>query len=615
MKDELKRQAVDAAETPAGELPASIRFRGLDHQSKILKSECGFVAERKSMNEDEPRYELISDFVMDLVRVERFADRDVRTVQRIVRLHNRKTGQLVDVVAQPKDMVGKYNFRTWLLSHGDFNFWGTEADVERIIAMTFNGTSDEVRLKNISGYDTETGHWIFTNGAVSKDGKVTLLDEKKGYIPVGDEKYRLTTNDRDEKVKRTPTLKFGVLADKSRALLKTVIRKTVELWGPGAEIGWAWFLAILWRSNWIAHTEQFPLLFVTGNPSIGKTQFIKACGLQLYGISMEPLSIAKLTPVGLFNITNSMCNIPLFLDEFKSEMLANPEIMEMLKGNADNASKVVGSTDPHKTVTRTHRTGFVICGESRPTDEALASRNVSADLVKNDNRKLFDETVELCQGLSCALVPFVQQWEEWWPHILDRSRALMTEWREATKLDSRIVFNYAKVCATIDVLLPDETRKARFFAAMVVKGEEMEDKNPLANLLKVLPYLLREKKAFIPCRVNLKKRILAVNANFLIHRCSEYYRSPIQNTKDLIRSGKMADLLIPSHTDTPVHAEVDDLRDGKVRKINSRCFVFDMTHPLVKEVAEFLAQQDKPDRDGHAYPTGPSNPDDPFMQN
>lgn len=270
MNEDLKNQAADQAATPEGTVPASTPYLNFDRQTKIVQNEVGYLVERtsrdKETGEQKSTLVQISDFFMEPVRVERFADRDSKTVQRIVRLVNPELKCSVEAIVQSKDLASRYNFKCWARDQGPFNFWGSEDDIDRIAKIVCSKDGDEVLLKNISGLDIDTDHWIFANSAISKDGVVTQLDKKKGYIPVENEKYRLAANDKDTKVIRAPTLKCGVEPKKAEALLRTVIDKTIKLWGPGAEIGWAWFLAILWRSKWMEETEQFPMLFVTGNP-------------------------------------------------------------------------------------------------------------------------------------------------------------------------------------------------------------------------------------------------------------------------------------------------------------------------------------------------------------
>lgn len=617
MNEDLKNQATDAVDATEGEIPNSAPVNSIESQSRVRKNDKGYIrlkVSKTKTDEDVPVWDQISNFHMRLVRVERHADEEATTVQRVIELVDPSTGYRREVIVQPKELVGEYNFNTWLLAQGNFDWRGTPADVKTILSGLWAQATVEVFLKNIAGYEKGTGTWIFQNGAITKDGKVYLYDEQKTCIDIDGLKYRLAINEQDSTINRAPVMDFKVDPVKSKELLRKIIANTIELWGPGAETAWAWALSHLWRSRWLSEAAQFPLLMVIGTPSLGKTQFIQLMVLKLYGLMYEPLSMKQASEVGVYNLINQMSNIPVFLDEFRGEMVNNSETFEFLKGNADGAGKIVGSLSTFKTKTRPHRTGLIICGETRTPNEALDSRSINCDLVKKENVALYEDTVRMCRKLPGVLVSVIQQWDDLWKLIWDRKDVLLKQWRIASpKTDSRIVLNYAKVCSAMDVILPDETRAERFLSLMVTKGEETQEKNELAKMLARMPYMVENERAFIPCRYNAKKRRFAVNAAYLIQSYAGSTRSTPQSSTELIRYGKSCGLLIPMHRPITQGVEIEQLnREQKKVMVMNKCFLFDATHPTVSEVVSKLGIMDKSETRDSLQPDA-NNPDDPFM--
>lgn len=203
----------------------------------------------------------------------------------------------------------------------------------------------------------------------------------------------------------------------------------------------------------------------------------------------------------------------------------------------------------------------------------------------------------------------VRQWDEYWQHIVDRKELLYRTWRMAApKVDSRIILNYARVCAAIDVHLPDDGRSMRFFNMMTAKASETQEKNELAKMIKYLPWFLKVKKTAIPWSINKKKKCLNVHADFLITQYAENFKIPAQSAKELIRYGKQSNILVLNHPDAP---HVVAIKNPLTKASSSnRCFMFDATNDIVvvEEVIEQLSVTGKTDEDNYQ-----SNPDDLFM--
>lgn len=583
MNKSFDQPAQTAPGNSPGVPPDDARARNFDAQPGIVLGQNQYYAQRSGKDGAQPPPVQISNFVMNVVRTERFIDQSDPVVRRTVRL-TADTGYSVETTANPEEICNKNAFRKFILSKGNFHFYGSDADVERIIALTFKADGREINAKHIAGLEPDTGHWIFQNGCVGSDGKIYRPDSA-GVVAIGGKSYKLEHSDLDGKAVRAPKLCFDSTVN-GDDLLRSVMLNTGTLWGPQTELAWGWMLAALWRTNWLAEAGNFPLLFIAGPRALGKNTFMRIA-MRLYGVESNPISLNGLTDTSIYTVNNRFCNIPVWLDEFKNDIKVT--VREALKGNYDGSDQVRGTLDQFVTKTRRHRTGMVITGESRPDDSALDSRSVTPALVQQANYELLRETELQAKGLSTFLVMLLPKVRSVWTPIYDGYRVLYEGWKQKGALQSRACENYAKACATLNVLLPDAARQGRFREWLVQRVEMNAETNIIAEMLRSLPYLVQVRKLDVPYRVEAGSRRLHVCAAFLVNAyCDQNREQRKPKTDELIRLGKDGGLLIPSHTDKPMKAYVDENTDGQKTKVQQRCFIFDGTNPIVAEVIEGL---------------------------
>jgi hypothetical protein len=177
-----------------------------------------------------------------------------------------------------------------------------------------------------------------------------------------------------------------------------------------------------------------------------------------------------------------------------------------------------------------------------------------------------------------------------WNLIFDRYRVLVDQWKQCESVQSRACENYTKACAVLEVILPDPDRASRFRELLNRRVQRNEETNIMAQMVRLLPYLIKAKKFRIPCRIDTTTRQLAVQASFLVNAYYNHERDQNKLKPDeLIRLGKDESLLKSLHHDKPMKARIEEQTERGPQTIQQRCFIFDSENPIVAEVVEQLA--------------------------
>jgi hypothetical protein len=167
------------ASNPSAVLPQETRTRDLDSQIRIIEKNNRYYVKPKGGEDGEERLpEQISNFTMEVVRTERFADDAEAGVRRTIRL-TADTGFSIPTTADPEQICNKAAFKKFLLSKGNFHFWGNDSTVELLMAKIFRPDGAEVLAKQISGYEPETDLAKWADGHEHLHGQQSLLQHPR----------------------------------------------------------------------------------------------------------------------------------------------------------------------------------------------------------------------------------------------------------------------------------------------------------------------------------------------------------------------------------------------------------------------------------------------------
>lgn len=609
----LLDEAKAITETEIGSLPEETPVQGYESQCQVKKTGMGRYAMRDSKKKkkegedessDESAWADVSDFTLDLVRTERYADSDNKETQYVLRVHPEK-GSLVnpaavDVVATPEDLMPKLNFDRFLLSRGRYQMWGPPAVHQRILKIVLdNPKAQHVDLKSVVGFDPRSGIWLVENGAVGAGGEIYRADEQGViHLPTGPVRMLSPMQDEedDNQSKRKfeselPRFNFDYKYD-ALLLLRQGIDLTCKVYGPQAELGWAWHLVQLFEQFYHL-TSNNPLLLLHGPMGRGKTEFGKILR-SIWGMTKAPPSLQEISVTGMYTRLNTMSGVPSTLEEYRPGAYDTNK-QECLKNTYNRNPREVGTLDATKMKQRRIRGSYMLVGEWTPDDAALDSRLITVAVEGRHNSEIYRQLGELKKNLNALPVRILtDDYANSWANIKAAYEATVTRYRETyPSVDFRVITNYAKMVAVLSGVAPDPSREDRFGVFMVGKMTDTRESNSAVEVLKRIPALMRDDpRSWIPFGYNDKKDVFRVQASMLLSR---YYtrggtpdkgKKPIKVT-EFIRYGLDAKILLPMHPPEPVMGRVTDrTRDGEEKSFVQRCFLFDLNNPLVREVAK-----------------------------
>jgi hypothetical protein len=129
---------------------------------------------------------------------------------------------------------------------------------------------------------------------------------------------------------------------------------------------------------------------------------------------------------------------------------------------------------------------------------------------------------------------------------------------------------------------------------MLQKQEANVQENPAVRLLTNLPAIMKNSRLWVCYRVNHKKNFLAIHAAEMLFASNQQDRDRTSTgqqmrTDAFLRLARDAKILVPTHPDKPWGSIVlTKSADGDIKPRNQKCFLFDLSHPIVKEVAESI---------------------------
>jgi hypothetical protein len=234
---------------------------------------------------------------------------------------------------------------------------------------------------------------LIPNG--EKDGKDTKdTKDGKGGHPVqgvaeGDSPYRLVEGEDD----------FAAVRD---LFGECCARLCETLGGEEGRLVMGSMLAYAAAPEFYSKEKNFPGLWMTGQRGSGKTTLARWI-MRIYGMSIEEegLSMMKATTVGLALVMQQYCNIPTWLDEYKTEMDSAQAKMEFVKSLYDRHASVKKTFGEQR---RKVRTNAIITSEITSGDSATRQRfphvQVSALRRQGEHKEWFQENAKFFFALA-----------------------------------------------------------------------------------------------------------------------------------------------------------------------------------------------------------------------
>jgi len=279
------------------------------------------------------------------------------------------------------------SFKKMVEGWGNFNFEkGTATDYSKVKTFLMDQMGDG-RMINVLGWQHE-GFWAFNNMAIDKDGKLYRyneygsfsFDEVQYYVPSANKIYRMNQN-KFVNQKLVDYIDTGVTFAEWSAQMCKVHRQH-------AHIAIAFGVACIFSDIIFNHHKFFPMYFLYGEASTGKSKLIEAIQ-RLFGYPQSPIQItgkantdkAKIRKFAQFN------NMVVFLEEFN-----NTADVEMLKGLWNRYGYERGNIDSaFGTDSVPISSGVTMTGNEYPINDALLTRLIIDEMLRNtftDSEKL-----------------------------------------------------------------------------------------------------------------------------------------------------------------------------------------------------------------------------------
>jgi len=409
-----------------------------------------FVVERnnkymkRKIVKDETVYTDVTNFTIDLVS--NLID-DNGEVKRMFVLTDVSGNKSKPLIADADTLSSTVKFSSWLLKYGNYNFLGSQGELNEIIKRLFT-FDDNLTTHNPfrEGY--------FDNGYLFKDARISqgkvwtpgddgiIWEDRTGYLMEG-----LSSSQRNARTARISSKPFDYV---------DMFKKLVANWNNYDPVfGVGWILASVYSDAFHEKYGVFPILWVTGEPGGGKTSFntlIAAC----HGMDHISSNVKEATLASMLRTLGYYGNLAVWYDEYIDE-----KAIEGRHGFFRSVYNRQGATKADRFSERKiHHTDvngcLMISGTVMPNDDALAQRCIHITLSKaSRNGSTYKWLSANRRKFSYMYYDLAMRREEILPRMLQTSEdcleKLVTEW----ELDERYAVNYAIILAALEEIVPD----------------------------------------------------------------------------------------------------------------------------------------------------------------
>ncbi len=354
------------AQQPAKEKPNPIVPKDIDPNEF---EKWGFYEENNSYHfRIKDSIVKLSNFIMKPI----FHIDSIIDPKRIYELVN-EHGYRVVVNLDMNEMTSLQGFQRNVESKGNFMFWGQMGQFQKLKLKLYEETRTCTEIKNL-GWQKE-GFWAWANGMLNNEGDFIAIDEY-GIVRLNDQDYFIPAFSKiylKDKSIFLDERKFQY--KKSEITLKTWQDLYLKVHGDNAMVGFAWYIASLFRDHILYLNDNFPLLNLFGQKGSGKNTLAYSL-LSLFGKKQTEFNIHNGTKPGLAKHLEIFSNSVAFVDEYKNSL--DFDKIETLKSiyNAIGRSRLNMDKGGKKEITEVNQ-AVIVAGQEMPTiDVALSSRMI-----------------------------------------------------------------------------------------------------------------------------------------------------------------------------------------------------------------------------------------------
>lgn len=349
-------------------------------------------------------------------------------------------------------------FQKEIEARGNFMFYGQMTHLQKLKLKLYEDTRTCEEIKNL-GWQKE-GFWSWANGIMNEDGSFQEIDEygvvdfkeTNFFIPAFSKIY---LNDKSVFLdERKFQFKKGDINISDWTELYTRVH------GENSMIGFAFYIAALFRDHLLYLFDNFPILNLFGPKGSGKNTMAYSL-LSLFGKKQTEFNIHNGTKPGLAKHLENFNNAIAFIDEYKNSL--DFDKIETLKSiyNAIGRSRMNMDKGGKKETTQVNQ-AVILAGQEMPTiDVALSSRVIFLQFLskkglsakeKSDFEKLQKIERDGLPHISVEFLKhrkyFIQNYKNTYDQVLQDFMDSM----DKNQIDDRILRNMVTVCAAFKTL-------------------------------------------------------------------------------------------------------------------------------------------------------------------
>lgn len=382
-------------------------------------------------------------------------------------------------IATATDLSAKRDFKKFCLERGTFHFEGTDDELMQIIR-----TRDEAAdIKGICKLYQSCG---FRNRGF--DTTTFATREGKLLFPNLDGIYR--TSKETFKIEFPSTLDYLIPFSKiTKESLKHPQKTKDELVSifhsayphellSYIELSLGWMMANIYEPEIRAHYKIFPILFIAGPNSSGKTKLAKNL-LGLWG-SKAIIQIGRTTTyVGLKRMLATLHGLPCCVDDYRnSEEIRRKD--DLFRSSYDQIGGVKGSRIDREIKTEIPTATLIVAGEQTPIDIAFRSRSLIIKMLSHAHKqstKAFKELIETIDDYTpIAAREIIKKDFDIWERFHKRIEFWINIQKRGNITHSRQALTWAIAIAGYEILLEQKITKDFFMKFAISSLDEKEDR-------------------------------------------------------------------------------------------------------------------------------------------
>lgn len=402
-----------------------------------------------------------------------------------------------------KDMVSLSAFKVRVESLGNFVWLAPETDLNRLKSFIYEKTQTCTEITQL-GWQARSHFYAWANGIFNEQFTpvnelgIVSHSEKNYYIPAYSSIYKHEHN------LYVSERKF--IHHNGEISASDYIKQLINVFDNNALVGFAFYIATLFRDYLVSKFNFFPILNMFGPKGAGKTEMAVSL-LQLFGKMPKGPNINSTSKAALADHISQFSNALAHIDEYKNNL--EFEKIEFLKGIWDGTGRTRMNMDKDKKKETTAvDVGLMLTGQEMPTaDIALFSRLIFITFTKveysDEEKEEFNKLKEIeRKGLTHITEQILKErsyfksnFDSSYNQVIDDLNKML----ENNTIEDRIFKNWCIVIASYYTMhsklnMPFSYKDSIkvFYQLLIQQNSETKRGNEISIFWGIVEYLLRD---------------------------------------------------------------------------------------------------------------------------